>query len=63
MILLLKHIKKEWKCRRHYEDKPEVKPKPSASLYCGKIKSKKMCNKMNECNWNSERCSKKKKKD
>ena len=48
-------------CRRHYQDKPIVKPKPIPNLYCSKIKTKKACEAMKKCSYKDGNCSKKKK--
>ena len=48
-------------CRRHYEDKPEVKPKPGPNVYCSKIKSKKNCDAMEKCVYKDDKCTLKKK--
>ena len=47
-------------CRRHYEDKPPLKPKPSPNVYCPKIKSKKDCEAMKKCVYKDGKCSVKK---
>jgi len=46
-------------CRRHYEDKPIVNPKPSADVFCPKIKTKKDCEHMKKCSYKDGKCSKK----